>query len=647
MADNGSNSGSGGSGGGSSGSSWSTFISGFVRAFLIYSVVSSVLGHLNKGKGSGGGGGGGRGGGDQEGEQGLEVGMGMGMGEERERVFYYPAVTTGDVLNIQVFVTDWQTGRNFGRTEAEAEAEAESVSSLTPVWQYTSFIAGAEEDVYSDLVDVTLDQVPVEQRELEVKEEEIRKEEGVVGRGKGPHAHVFLDYVGGKTSEGIPIRKHMRLSYPLVTYREKKVKKNTKRLLGAEEDEGEEEREGEGEGEGKVKWVPYWKGNMTVSIIPHNDVYQVGQHVMPPLDQFLLHDPETNTYPPFVYLNNFWLLDENMVELNETTLAAQNFTLGIRLHELSLWKANVYMQMEQNFKIQEKMGLSSRRQSEDLKRMFLETNPIFLGITTFVSLLHTIFDMLAFRSDIGFWSKNESMKGLSARTIIINCSCQIVIFLYLLENETSNLILFSNGLGLLIEMWKVTKATKVEFTLLKGVIPFLTIKDRDSYAGTSTKVYDQEASKYLSYALYPLVLGYSVYSLMYETHESWYAWILSSLVGAVYTFGFILMCPQLYINYRMKSVAHLPWRQMTYKFLNTIIDDLFAFVIKMPTLHRLSVFRDDIIFLIYLYQRWIYRVDKTRTNEFGYSEAEPEKLAGEGDGELKQKVVEDESKKDK
>ena len=53
-----------------------------------------------------------------------------------------------------------------------------------------------------------------------------------------------------------------------------------------------------------------------------------------------------------------------------------------------------------------------------------------------------------------------------------------------------------------------------------------------------------------------------------------------------------MMCPQLFINYKLKSVAHLPWRQMTYKFLNTIIDDLFAFVIKMPILHRLSVFRD-------------------------------------------------------
>lgn len=53
-----------------------------------------------------------------------------------------------------------------------------------------------------------------------------------------------------------------------------------------------------------------------------------------------------------------------------------------------------------------------------------------------------------------------------------------------------------------------------------------------------------------------------------------------------------MMCPQLFINYKLQSVAHMPWRQMTYKFLNTIIDDLFAFVIKMPILHRLSVFRD-------------------------------------------------------
>jgi len=51
---------------------------------------------------------------------------------------------------------------------------------------------------------------------------------------------------------------------------------------------------------------------------------------------------------------------------------------------------------------------------------------------------------------------------------------------------------------------------------------------------------------------------------------------------------------------------------MCYKFTNTIIDDLFAFVIKMPVMHRVACFRDDIIFVIYLIQRWIYKVDKNR-----------------------------------
>jgi len=40
---------------------------------------------------------------------------------------------------------------------------------------------------------------------------------------------------------------------------------------------------------------------------------------------------------------------------------------------------------------------------------------------------------------------------------------------------------------------------------------------------------------------------------------------------------------------------------------NTFIDDIFAFIITMPTAHRLACFRDDIVFLIYLYQRWYCR----------------------------------------
>ncbi len=63
----------------------------------------------------------------------------------------------------------------------------------------------------------------------------------------------------------------------------------------------------------------------------------------------------------------------------------------------------------------------------------------------------------------------------------------------------------------------------------------------NSYEESRTAEYDRAAMRYLSYALYPLVIGYSIYSLTYEQHKSWYSWILSSLVGTVYTFGFIMV----------------------------------------------------------------------------------------------------------
>lgn len=75
----------------------------------------------------------------------------------------------------------------------------------------------------------------------------------------------------------------------------------------------------------------------------------------------------------------------------------------------------------------------------------------------------------------------------------------------------------------------------------------------------------------------------------------------------------------------------MPAKAMTYKFLNTFIDDLFAFTIKMPTLHRLATLRDDVIFFVYLYQSYAYKVDHTRVNEFGQGgddEEVEEKVAG-------------------
>lgn len=258
------------------------------------------------------------------------------------------------------------------------------------------------------------------------------------------------------------------------------------------------------------------------------------------------------------------------------------------------------------------------------------------------------------------------MEGLSVRSVIMNVFVNLIVLLYLINNETSMMIIISNVVGLLIEvysflffhhlqLWKVTKAVKIRF-YWKGNKPVLHIRDRATYSTSKTKEYDDMAMRHLMVILYPLVAGYAIYSLIYETHKSWYDWIITSLTNFVYLFGrvmymidsnrigFISMTPQLFINYKLKSVAHIPMNAMIYKTLNTFIDDMFSFIIKMPILHRIACFRDDIIFFIYLYQMWIYPVDKTRKNEFGYSALDLQRAQKKGD---ESETTQHRSKKDR
>ena len=177
-------------------------------------------------------------------------------------------------------------------------------------------------------------------------------------------------------------------------------------------------------------------------------------------------------------------------------------------------------------------------------------------------------------------------------------------------------------MGIVLEFWKITTVVNVRLrpSAPNSFLPYtIVFEDKHVLSETEekTKEYDAVAFKYLYITGAPLLLAYAAYSLKYETHKSWYSFIIATLVGSVYAYGFLMMVPSLYINYRLKSVAHMPAKAMTYKFLNTFIDDLFAFTIKMPTLHRLATLRDDVIFFVYLYQSYKYKVDYTRVNEFG------------------------------
>lgn len=100
-----------------------------------------------------------------------------------------------------------------------------------------------------------------------------------------------------------------------------------------------------------------------------------------------------------------------------------------------------------------------------------------------------------------------------------------------------------------------------------------------------------EATKYLGYLMVPLCIAGAIYNLYYYPQKSWYSWIVKCLANCIYAFGFLFMLPQLFLNYKLRSVAHLPWKAFMYKAFNTFIDDVFAFIITMPTSHRIACFR--------------------------------------------------------
>merc|ERR1711939_1269966 len=85
--------------------------------------------------------------------------------------------------------------------------------------------------------------------------------------------------------------------------------------------------------------------------------------------------------------------------------------------------------------------------------------------------------------------------------------------------------------------------------------------------------------------LLPLVAAFAGYRLIYHEFRSWYSWAILTLAVASQTAGFVIMTPQVFMNYRLKSVEHLPWRALTYQAINTFIDD---------------------VFIVCCYQRWIY-----------------------------------------
>eukprot|EP00051_Salpingoeca_urceolata_P035559 m.30319 g.30319 ORF g.30319 m.30319 type:complete len:570 (-) comp9407_c0_seq2:7-1716(-) len=377
------------------------------------------------------------------------------------------------------------------------------------------------------------------------------------------------------------------------------------------------------------KPVTHWRPRLVLRYVDDQSIFPGGQLPGDFRLPIVRQRDAKPAYQPIFYADDFGMLHRDWVPLS-SNVSRPPPRLRVELGPESLGMYRFLIQMSASTSLMKEQAGLTDKDIDDVKAIFTETSITYLLFTYAISILHMVFDFLAFKNDVGFWKGRENLAGLSRRAVVMNCICTAIIFLYLFDNEqTSILILGTVGISLLIEAWKVTKVFKISFGW-HGWLPYIAISSVRSKAEASTEQFDATAMAWLSLVLYPLVAAVAVYSLVYNPHKSWYSWLLESLANGVYMFGFVMMTPQLFINYKLKSVAHLPWRVFMYKAFSTFVDDAFSFMIKMPTAHRLACLRDDVVFFVYLYQRWLYPVDKTRVNEFGYAYEEEPKEGADG-----------------
>ena len=159
-------------------------------------------------------------------------------------------------------------------------------------------------------------------------------------------------------------------------------------------------------------FASYYHPNFTMSFIPDSGT-QSWTNMHPALRQYV-HLESTGArdasgqngwYYPVLFVNTFWQLRDHMTELNSTV---KTLPLHITLNNMNNWKYSIFASIDDSVKQNQKQaatgvsisGGGDGSEFEEFKRILIDTNVYLLSTTAIVTVLHMVFEMLAFKSDL-------------------------------------------------------------------------------------------------------------------------------------------------------------------------------------------------------------------------------------------------------
>ena len=223
-------------------------------------------------------------------------------------------------------------------------------------------------------------------------------------------AHIYVALNGNQldpTAADYSVKTAYHFFRPLNQILAKKRVVKSKKLLGGDDSNDAMEDIPQG-----AVFASYYHPNFTLSFIPDSGVLHYPK-TPPASRQYMVLEAtgardssgQNGWYYPILFVNTFWQLRDHMTELNSTI---RTLPLHIDLNNLNNWKFNLYANIDENIKQNQRQVANGGpipaggdgSEFEEFKRILIDTNVYLLSTTAIVSVLHMIFEMLAFKNDV-------------------------------------------------------------------------------------------------------------------------------------------------------------------------------------------------------------------------------------------------------
>lgn len=375
---------------------------------------------------------------------------------------------------------------------------------------------------------------------------------------------------------------------------------------------------------------------------------------------------EDETFAPPMHVDQFWVLRRSAVPV--ATASEGHVTVEMSFSPMRLWKWYGYRYVEHALSIATEFGVDARvvdlakQQYLDLVlpklRKAVRGAGVLAAKTAVSACVLPVFGVLTYRSDNYHWQTMESAEGVSIYSLVGRVGMRAVALAHFADvymrqqrnaTETAGAkgvddedddgedadgkaedddakargpsiwlmyTLWSQMYWLYIAVTRLRRLVRVEVkrrTVLGVAVPWVVVQAVEGYC-ERTREHDAAGARLVGSVAAPLAVAYAAYAVKaggeLESESEGLGWVSRGLVvafAATQRLGFVAMAPQMYVNWRMRTVANMARR--TGLFAGVAVAGYLGLWgrVAMPWGAGMESFRDDVSLAVFLAQMAVYR----------------------------------------